>query len=125
MPTVTPTKPPTNECINFHFCWCCTISCGDSIDVLMIVDGSSSIPSDSFTDFMGSLADGMKQFWPTDGESKFGLVMFASTVETEGRIPIDIREVYHDCHGDYPDNYNADDCDTDSPERIPSHYELI
>jgi len=85
---------PTDECRHFHFCYCCTIDCGESIDVLFIIDSSSSISDESLfgtgkqMGLMDQLAHSLQVHFPRDKKSKVGGIMFATRVDTENRVPI-------------------------------------
>lgn len=87
-PTLTPTQSPTDDCEHFHFGHCCTINCGDSIDVLFIIDSSSSISQDQLTALIDQLSLSIERYFPNDDDSKIGAIMFATRVDTDNKIPI-------------------------------------
>jgi len=87
-PSTSPTQSPTDDCEHFHFCYCCTIDCGDSIDVLLILDSSSSIETSALITIVDQLSLSVQRYFPNDDDSKIGAIMFATRVDTDNKIPI-------------------------------------
>ena len=86
MPSTTPTMKPTDECPCFileQMDGTAVSESGTYVDIIMLVDKSTSIKPEDFTSFMNAIADAFENVANTNNRDyvRLGLALFATTQE--------------------------------------------
>jgi len=85
-PSTLPTIHPTGDCPHFTITPC-TLETVQNIDILWIIDTSTSVSDQDYESFMEDLANSIRLYYPPDTTAAFGLMQFAST--NVYKIPIE------------------------------------
>merc|ERR1719335_1921668 len=76
-PTVMPSKAPTPDCHDFVLTPC-TLESVDTVDVLWVIDTSTSISDEDYNDLMKTLGTAVGDFFPESSTAQLGVLQFAS-----------------------------------------------